>query len=312
MLMRPISRMASTTATCLLIGIGESFATVRPASAATPAFSAPELWTPAAISTEDFESSPAFSPDGRELYFLRADRDFDNYRLFTSRCTVSGWSLPAAVSFAAPKGAADADPFITADGKHLLFASTRGTADAPGDDFDIWQTDRLSDGSWGPPRQLPEPVNSPQNELLPRMMADGRIIFGSNRPGGLGRGDIYMATPGAAGWVIRNMASPVNTPGNELEAEISRDGNRLVVVAAREQLWHLYIYERVENDRWQARGQIAADDQVFQVGPLLSPRADRLLFAQASTGRSGEFFLVDFVQEPDLSWPPNCKPRAPG
>jgi hypothetical protein len=45
---------------------------------------------------------------------------------------------------------------------------------------------------------------------------------------------------------------------------------------------------------------------VFQVGPLLSPRGDRLLFAQADGERSGELFLVDLVAEPDRDWPPRC------
>jgi hypothetical protein len=50
---------------------------------------------------------------------------------------------------------------------------------------------------------------------------------------------------------------------------------------------------------------------VFQVGPLLSPSADRLLFAQAVPTRSGEMFLIDLKQNVDESWPPcSGKPQS--
>ena len=45
---------------------------------------------------------------------------------------------------------------------------------------------------------------------------------------------------------------------------------------------------------------------VFQVGPLLPPRADRLLFAQAGERDSGELFVADLVPGADRSWPPTC------
>ena len=61
---------------------------------------------------------------------------------------------------------------------------------------------------------------------------------------------------------------------------------------------------RCKGDRWIERGRISASKNVFQVGPLLSPTADRLLFAQAQGARSGELFLLDLVEKPDARWPP--------
>ena len=55
--------------------------------------------------------------------------------------------------------------------------------------------------------------------------------------------------------------------------------------------------------RWIERERIPAFANVFQVGPLLSPTADRLLFAQADGARSGELFLIDLVERPDERWP---------
>ena len=78
--------------------------------------------------------------------------------------------------------------------------------------------------------------------------------------------------------------APVSSAANEYEAEISRDGRVLVVVADRGDRSHLYVYDR-QGDAWKERGRVAARDDVFQVGPLLSPDGRRLLFAQADRER---------------------------
>jgi hypothetical protein len=172
------------------------------------------------------------------------------------------------------------------------------------EDFDIWYVERIGVDGWSEPRRLPEPVNSRGAELLPRADREGRLYFGSNRAGGFGEGDIYVATQGADGaWTVNNVGPPVSTAAYEYEAEISQDGRTLVAVVDRGDRSHLYTFER-DGDRWIERGRISALKNVFQVGPLLSPAADRLLFAQAQSTRSGELFLLDLVDKPGTRWPP--------
>jgi Tol biopolymer transport system component len=261
-------------------------------------------WTPAAISTDRYESSPTFTPDGREIYLMQADRNFDNYRLVWSRCLAAGWSSPTPVPFAAADGVLEADPFVTIDGRSLYYVSTR--ADPRREDLDIWVVDRRDGGEWGTPQRLPAPVNSDQPELLPRVTAAGQLYFGSSRRGGFGQGDIYRATRIANGtWTVSNVGPPVSSPANEFEAEISRDGRHLALVADRGARSHLYRFQLVA-DRWTEIGQVPADDAGFQVGPLFSPWGDRLLFAQRDGTRSGELFVVDLVPTPNTTWPPRC------
>lgn len=273
----------------------------------------PSRWTPAAIATDRYESSPAFTPDGHELYFMSSSARFENYRLLWTRCENGGWTRPEPVPFAAPEPAIEADPFVTRDGKRLYFISARHDPD--NEDFDIWFVERDARGRWGAARRLPAPVNSPGAELWPRVEESGAIVFGSNRAGGFGGGDIYRATPaGDDTWRVENFGPPVSTAAYEYEAEISRDGRVLVVVADRGDRSHLYVYDREAsgedgargNGRWSERLRVPARREVFQVGPLLSPRADRLLFAQADGARSGELFLIDLAPQPDADWPPDC------
>jgi Tol biopolymer transport system component len=283
------------------------------ATAATAA-SLPARWTPERISSDQYESSPSFAPDGRSMIFMRANPQFSAYRLMQSHCGPQGWSAPQPLSIAAPLPASEADPFITADGRQLWFVSNRPFPGKQGDDLDIWVSEKTSDGhdGWGPPRRLPEPINSAQSELLPRRLPDGRLFFGSDRPGGLGGNDVYMATPQADGsWRVANLGAPLNTASNDYEVEMSADGNQAVVVSDREGRSHLYRYARDGKQGWRPLGRVPARDEVFQVGPLLSPKADRLLFAQADGPRSGELFLIDLQAGADPSWPPACPAIRP-
>jgi len=264
---------------------------------------APVRWTPPTLSTDQYESSPTFSPDGRELFFFRADRQFDNYRLLHSRCEGGQWRSPQEPPFAAAAGVLETDPAFSPDGQRLYYGSARHN----GEDLDIWKVERGADGRWGQPQRLPEPVNSPHTELLPRELPDGRLLFGSNRPGGPGGRDLYFAIPQADGrWHVEPLPAPPNSAHDEYEAELSQDGKVMVVVANRGERSHLYVYDRIGDD-WRERGRVPAREDVFQVGPLLSPDGKRLLFAQADGRDSGELFLIDLKPGANPAWPPACE-----
>lgn len=263
-----------------------------------------QRWTPGALASEHYESSPSFTPDGRELYFMRADKRFQGYRLLWSRCENGRWTTPEPPPFAAAPPVLEADPFVSPDGKRLYYVSSRDSKS--GDDLDIWFVERDAAGAWGAPQRLPEPVNSSGAELLPRVTTDGRLYFGSSRAGGHGQSDIYVATPQPGGrWRVDNVGPPISTTANEYEAEVARDGRTMVVVADRGDRSHLYRF-RWDAGRWVEQGRVPARADVFQVGPLLSPNGDRLLFAQADGDRSGEIFLIDLAPDPSPAWPPAC------
>lgn len=269
-----------------------------------PRLDAPVKWTPKEIATTGYEAAPSFSVDGGEMIYLSADSDFTGWRLLRSACEGGRWSAPVPPSFAAPAPVIEADPGFTPDGRGLYFISARH--DPANEDFDIYHVVRHKDGSWGEPERLPEPVNSSQAELLPRADSEGRLCFGSARPGGLRQGDIYVARRNAlGGWRAEPVGPPVSSSANEYEAEISRDGRTLILVSDREGRSHLYRFVR-RNGAWVETGRIAGRDDVFQVGPLLSPRGGKLLFAQADGARSGEFFLTALVSQSTEDWPPTC------
>ena len=60
------------------------------------------IWTPATLASDQYEATPTFTPDGREMYFMQSDPRFERYRLAWSRCVNGAWSKAMPVPFAAP------------------------------------------------------------------------------------------------------------------------------------------------------------------------------------------------------------------
>ncbi|WP_243649300.1 TolB family protein [Luteibacter rhizovicinus] len=258
-------------------------------------------WTPAGVSSNQFESHPAFDPMTGDLYFVRSSKTFSGWRILTSHCDGKGWTPPVPTPFSGP--GTEADPWFTPDGHTVYFISTRLTGSMKSNDLDIWKADRSSDGKWKAPVRLPSPVNSSEAEWFPRLAPDGWLYFGSNRPGGLGKNDIWRARENGAGqWIVENAGPAINTPGDEYEPLPSADGKRLIVMADGG------LYEsRMGPEGWSPKVKLGPEVNVngSEIGAVFSPSGKSLMFAR-DTGepKSGEFF----VWHPDgqESWPPTC------
>jgi hypothetical protein len=254
----------------------------------------------ATVSSDQFESHAAFDPRTGDLYFVRSSPHFQGWKIWHSRCTATGWAAAAPAPFSG--AGVEADPFFTADGHQLYFISSR--PDPPsknGDDLDIWRLARDRAGRWGAPERLPTPINSAGAEWFPRLAADGRLYFGSDRPGGRGQTDIYAARHTRNGWQVDNVGGEVNTAGDEYEFEPSRDGRFAVLMAD----GALFRIQRA-GDGWSRRTSLATGQAGFHVGPLLSPSGRSLLYAHGAPWRSGELFRLALTRMPE-NWPPGCR-----
>jgi len=260
-----------------------------------------EPWTPAGVSSELFESHPAFDPISGDFYFVRSSKQFSGWRILQTRCAGNQWSTPREAAFAGP--GVEADPFFTPDGRSLYFISTRETGSSRSKDLDIWRVDRAIAGGWQAPVRLPPPVNSDEAEWFPRLTADGWLYFGSNRAGGIGKNDIWRARESAGGeWVIENLGTAVNTAADEYEPLLSPDGNRLIVAAGD----GMYESKRA-GEGWARRVKLPSHVSLngTEIGALFSPSGKSMLFAR-DTGepKSGEFFVWRIEGRED--WPVGC------
>lgn len=120
----------------------------------------------------------------------------------------------------------EAGPSLSADGLSLLFTSERpgGSGGA-----DLWVTTRATvTEPFGTPQNLGTNVNSLAHEVAPSISAEGlSIFFESDRPGGLGGADIWVATRATTSEPFgtpRNLGAAVNSNANEGLSDISADG----------------------------------------------------------------------------------------
>lgn len=189
----------------------------------------PKVFAEGVLCTGDFESHPAFTPDGRTVYFLKDAPDFSFWTIVVSHFDKGRWGEPEVAPFSGRYS--DADPFITPDGSKLYFISTRPADAAPGGvpkDLDIWVVERTAAG-WGEPKNLGMPVNSKGAEWFPTVAANGTIYFGSDREGGKGRTDIYRARlVGGKYAEAENLGDAINTQSNEFEPLIAPDESFLI------------------------------------------------------------------------------------
>ena len=260
-----------------------------------------ELFGDGVVSTGDFESHPAFTPGGRTLYFVKSTPQFTDWKIYVTEKTESGWSTPKLAPFS--KEHRDADPYVTADGKHLYFISDRPVDGKPKEDMDIWVMVRAADGSWGPPRNLGAPVNSSGSEWLPRPAANGTLYFGSDRAGGLGKTDLYRAAFANGTYAPpENLGPAINSEAEEYEPCIAPDESFLVFMAAGRPDdtggGDLYISER-KDGKWTPARNLGPtiNRRALEIGPYLSLDGKSFYFSSArrAGGRNGlgDIYRVD-------------------
>ena len=139
---------------------------------------------------------PALTADGNTLYFCSNDPDgWGGYDLYTTERLADGWSEPGLLSRAI--NTPGNEQFPSLDGDTLYFASD-GHPGMGG--LDIFKIFRMSDDNWSSPYNLKPPVNSGADdfgfaitERSPEAETQLKAYFSSNREGGEGGDDIYLA-----------------------------------------------------------------------------------------------------------------------
>lgn len=114
---------------------------------------------------------------------------------------------------------------ISPDGRTALWFS-RNRPGGPGD-YDIWIARRTGRG-WSP--ATPVSFNSPGRDFDPAFSRDGRFVFFcSDRPGGIGKDDLYRVAVTAAGFgAPENLGPKVNSAASEYAPMLSPDDRQLL------------------------------------------------------------------------------------
>ena len=282
--MRNFARVCAITilTRSLLAGQDAPYDSAKPLSHAT-------LFVPGVISTGDYESHATFTPDGHEIYFLKMAPNFSRWSIFVSHYKNGAWSQPEVAPFSGQYQ--DADPYITADGKHFYFISDRPVK--PGDErqshHDIWVMDKndarsprgessVPSADWSAPRHLPAPINSDADEYYPMVLKNGTLYFGSERKGCNGPCDIFRAVPQKDGsYSVENLGAPINTAAGEYEAFVTEDEQLMLLAVIKRPdsvgEFDLYLSRKQADGKWSEPTNLGPEinSSARELSPKLSP-----------------------------------------
>jgi hypothetical protein len=209
-------------------------------------------------------------------------------------------------------GANDAGQFVSHNGKEIWFWS--GRAGGHGD-ADLWRASRKSThDEWSTPVNVGAPPNTESAEERPFVTRDGRtLFFDSFRPGGInGSQDIWMSTLTRDGhdddeeddedddvarysdWSAPvNLGPVVNSPANDIEVAISKDGLSLYIASTRpggSGNFDLWVSQRATvDDPWGAPRNLGPTINTTgrEQAPFLSADGHRLYFFSDRAGGFG-------------------------
>lgn len=199
----------------IVLAVTSLFAATAPRFPLRPAASV--LFTPLD------ERGASFTADGRTIYFCSRVADGYLQVLCTSSLENGRWTEPKVLPFSGRFY--EGDPFVTADGRSLYFASNRTEADTAQGDLDLWVADKDGTG-WSPPRRVSANVNTRAQEYSPMIAPNGDLWFASSRSGG---GDLYVARRTSDGFAEpESLGAAVNGPHSEAQPALSPDGRTLV------------------------------------------------------------------------------------
>jgi OOP family OmpA-OmpF porin len=181
-----------------------------------------------ALDTSDDDGAPCPSADGLTLYFYSTRGGGVGARdLYSAiRATSSDEFAEPVLLDHVNSSANDHLPRISADGLTLIFTSARGTSG------DLWVATRASSAdSFGTPVALPGSINTTSAaEASGGLSSDGlRLYFDSNRAGGAGGYDMYMATRATTSDTFADPValSALNTPAADYNIFVSADDQEL-------------------------------------------------------------------------------------
>ena len=185
-------------------------------------------------SADEFCPTPVH---GNGLFFVRRPSSCGLGDIYFARYNPAhGWSEPQRLA-CAPEGPNTAldemgPSYVEAGGSaRLYYSSSRSVAQGGAVPGDIFVSRMGADGIFGAGELVAELSDPMANDIQPNVRKDGQeVVFSSNRTGGSGSQDIWVATRenGAEAWSQPvNLGGNINTSASESRPSLSWDGETL-------------------------------------------------------------------------------------
>lgn len=178
------------------------------------------------------DTDPLLSPDGTQMFFM-SDRPFPGtasgeagqYDMWVVEQASAGWGTPRHLGARVNTTThTEGFPSVTADGTLYFFGYHDGGFGAA----DIFRA-QFVNGQYSTPENLGPTINTDAWDGHGYITPDERVlVFYSNKPGGYGRGDLYVSYNNMGRWSApENLGPAVNTADDEITPLISPDGHHL-------------------------------------------------------------------------------------
>ena len=292
----------------LIAALGAAFAEQDPAFVASsgaylgqqPPGLTPEIFAPGLIATAAPEFHPAFSPDGKRVYFSRMDSTFTSSILMLEQ-TEDGWNPPTTAPFSGRFN--DAAPFFSPDGSDLYFMSMRPRSGEgePGRDAHLWKlsTDEIDSAQ---PTYVGSPTGHAQGWWTARLHSDGFFYFGC---GALAKDLLRTRFVDGAFEPPEGLGPMINDPDAvDVEPALAPDGSFIVFYSAGRPdqmgeglLGDLYVSFRGPDDSWGPAVNLGPDvnSTAEENWPVISSDGKYLFFSSGRDHPNGfaDIFWVD-------------------
>jgi len=124
------------------------------------------------LNTDKNEQITSIAANG--TIYLRTNYEEGKCAIYVSHLKNGQYTAAEKLSDTINKGYNEGNPFVSPDESFLLFKSSQ-----PGGygNTDLYVSFKQKDNSWGEPINLGPEINSPENELEPRLSPDGKYLF---------------------------------------------------------------------------------------------------------------------------------------
>lgn len=144
----------------------------------------------------------------------------------------------------------EAQPTLSADGNTLYYTAMRPNTR----DNDIYYSNRLPDGTWGPSKPFDE-INTAGKDKSPFFHQDSETFYFvssvNDQRKGVGGTDIfYIRKQKDGSWSKpKNIGYPINTEGDEIGLFVSTNGKEAYFSSRQGGIWNIYSFELYEEAR---------------------------------------------------------------
>lgn len=268
------------------------------------------------VNSPESEFNPEMNSNGLEMFFSSERTGSQNRDLYRARReTPDGpWTTVENMGPKINSPHLDSGPSITSDGKTLIFHSERlfnGENDGIQTHRDLFYVKRPSlDTPFGTVELVPgKEINTGYADTAALITDDGKTMyFSSNRRGGIGSKDIYVASrkdPSGPFTTLKNLGPNVNSKWVDSNPAITEDGLTLFIHSRRPGFGRADIYVTCRKSKLAPWGParnlgITANTDYDEANPSVSANGKILLFRSDREGTVGK---QDLWQMPiDPAW----------